>query len=71
MPSPGSFADDVERFLCGEVILARPTSSWYRFGKLARRNKVAISAGARRRCAVRGQSSECGRRCGQPGPRLG
>ena len=36
-----AFAADVRRFLAEEPIEARPPSAWYRFGKLARRNKVA------------------------------
>src|SRR5262249_48092182 len=37
-----AFAADVRRFLDGEPIEARPPSAWYRFGKLARRNRVAL-----------------------------
>ncbi len=37
------FAADVRRFLAEEPIEARPPSSWYRFGKLARRHKVALT----------------------------
>lgn len=38
-----SFATDVRRFLAEEAIEARPPSSWYRFQKAARRNRVAIA----------------------------
>jgi WD40 repeat protein/serine/threonine protein kinase len=38
-----SFAADVRRFLNQEPVEARPPSAWYRFGKLARRNKVALT----------------------------
>ena len=37
------FAADVRRFLAEEPIEARPPSTWYRFGKLARRHKVALT----------------------------
>jgi WD40 repeat protein/serine/threonine protein kinase len=40
--SAGGLARDVERYLNDEPIEARPPSAWYRFGKLARRNKVAL-----------------------------
>ena len=36
-----AFAADVRRFLSDEPVEARPPSAWYRFGKLARRNKCA------------------------------
>ncbi len=39
-------AADVRRFLAEEPIEARPPSTWYRFSKLARRNKVALTTGA-------------------------
>ncbi len=41
-----AFAADVRRFLAEEPIEARPPSTWYRFRKLARRNKVALSTAA-------------------------
>jgi len=37
-----AFAADVRRFLAEEPVEARPPSTWYRFRKLARRNKAAI-----------------------------
>ncbi len=36
-------AQDVSRFLMDQPVEARPPSTWYRFTKFARRNKVAIS----------------------------
>ncbi|MCO6436872.1 MAG: serine/threonine protein kinase [Phycisphaerae bacterium] len=39
----GAMAEDVSRFLLDQPIEARPPSTWYRFSKFARRNKVAIS----------------------------
>ena len=39
----GAMAEDVERFLLDQPVDARPPSSWYRFTKFARRNKVGIS----------------------------
>ncbi len=44
--SPGSFADDVERYLRGEVILARPPSVAYRLTKFAASHRVAVVAAA-------------------------
>src|SRR5262249_37816266 len=41
-----AFAADVRRFLGDEPVEARPPSSWYRFRKLARRNKVALTTAA-------------------------
>ena len=38
-----AFAADVRRFLAEEPIEARPPSAWYRFGKMARRNKAALT----------------------------
>jgi serine/threonine protein kinase/WD40 repeat protein len=37
-----AFAADVRRFLVEDPVEARPPSAWYRFRKLARRNKVAF-----------------------------
>ncbi len=41
-----AFAADVRRFLAEEPIEARPPSTWYRFRKLARRNKMALTTAA-------------------------
>jgi eukaryotic-like serine/threonine-protein kinase len=41
-----AFAADVRRFLGEEPVEARPPSAWYRFRKLARRNKVALVTAA-------------------------
>jgi serine/threonine protein kinase/WD40 repeat protein len=38
-----SFAADVRRFLAEEPIEARPPSAWYRFNKMARRNKAVLT----------------------------
>jgi len=38
-----ALALDVRRFLTEEPVEARPPSAWYRFRKLARRNKVALT----------------------------
>src|SRR5262249_43383758 len=41
-----AFAQDVQRYLADEPVLACPPSVWYRFRKFARRNKrVAVMAG--------------------------
>ena len=37
------FAADVRRYLGEEPVEARPPSAWYRFRKLARRNKLALT----------------------------
>ncbi len=47
--SPGSFADDVERCLRGEAILARPPSTAYRIAKFA-----GAAPGGRGSCCGRG-----------------
>jgi len=39
----GALAQDVSRFLLDQPVEARPPSTWYRFSKFARRNKVGIS----------------------------
>jgi serine/threonine-protein kinase len=39
-----AFADDVQRCLRGEPVQARPGSAWYRLGKFARRNRLAVGA---------------------------
>ena len=41
-----AFAQDIERYLKGEVVLARPDSAWYRTRKFLWRNKVAAIATA-------------------------
>lgn len=38
-----SLARDVERFLANEIVEARPPSTWYRFRKTVRRNRVAFA----------------------------
>jgi eukaryotic-like serine/threonine-protein kinase len=42
--SPGSFADDVERYVRGDAILARPPSTAYRIAKFGARHRVAVVA---------------------------
>src|SRR5438046_5748108 len=37
------FADDVQRYLNDEAVLACSPSAWYRFRKFARRNKRALA----------------------------
>ncbi len=41
-----AFAQDIERYLGGRAILARPESAWYRTGKFIRRNKLGVGAAA-------------------------
>lgn len=40
--TPNSFAQDIERYLKQEAILARPPSALYRLRKFAQRNKAAV-----------------------------
>ena len=44
--TPTELADDIERYLQGEPVLACPPSTIYRFKKYAKRNKVAIATSA-------------------------
>ncbi len=44
--SASGLARDVERYLKDEPVEARPPSAWYRFRKLARRNKVTLTTTA-------------------------
>jgi serine/threonine protein kinase/tetratricopeptide (TPR) repeat protein len=39
-----AFAQDIERYLTGQPVLARPESRWYRARKFVLRNKLAVSA---------------------------
>jgi serine/threonine protein kinase len=39
--SPGNFAEDIDRYLRHDVVLARPPSSVYRLKKFAQRNRTA------------------------------
>jgi eukaryotic-like serine/threonine-protein kinase len=43
-PSAGELADELDRFLSGRPIVARPQSQIYRFQKLVRRNKLVFAA---------------------------
>src|SRR5580704_4239310 len=40
--TPGDFAEDIDRYLRHEAILARPPSTGYRLRKLVRRNRGAV-----------------------------
>ncbi|MCU0979820.1 MAG: serine/threonine protein kinase [Pirellulaceae bacterium] len=42
----GALSQDVSRFLMDQPVEARPPSTWYRFSKFARRNKVGLSTAA-------------------------
>jgi WD40 repeat protein/serine/threonine protein kinase len=50
--SPSVLAADVRRFLNDEPVQACPPSAWYRWGKFARRNKVALVGTAALAAAV-------------------
>jgi serine/threonine-protein kinase len=45
-PTVHALLDDVERYLAGRPVLAQPDSAWYRIGKFAARNRLAVSLGA-------------------------
>jgi len=58
-----AFASDVRRFLDEQPIEARSPSAWYRFRKLARRNKLALTTWRRRpRNSIRLSNSHLPRR---------
>jgi serine/threonine protein kinase len=44
--TPGNFAEDVERYLRREAILARPPSAVYKLRKFAQRNRAAVLTAA-------------------------
>ncbi|MEQ1519468.1 MAG: tetratricopeptide repeat protein, partial [Usitatibacteraceae bacterium] len=44
--SVATLAEDIERHLRGEVVLAQPDSRWYRLKKFTARNKLLIGAGS-------------------------
>jgi serine/threonine protein kinase/tetratricopeptide (TPR) repeat protein len=44
--TPGNFAEDIDRYLRHEAILARPPSTGYRLRKLVRRNRGAVLTAA-------------------------
>ncbi|HET6328755.1 MAG TPA: tetratricopeptide repeat protein, partial [Planctomycetaceae bacterium] len=44
--TPGNFAEDIDRYLRHEAILARPPSTRYRLQKLVRRNRGAVLTAA-------------------------
>ncbi|MDV6034708.1 MAG: serine/threonine protein kinase [Phycisphaera sp. RhM] len=48
----GAMAEDVSRFLNDQPVEARPPSTWYRFSKFARRNKVGLSTASLVACAL-------------------
>jgi serine/threonine protein kinase len=41
-----AFAQDIERYLSGKTVLARPESAWYRARKFVFRNKLAVGSAA-------------------------
>jgi serine/threonine protein kinase/tetratricopeptide (TPR) repeat protein len=44
--TPGSLADDIERYLHREAVLARPPSKAYRLRKFVQRNRAAVLTGS-------------------------
>jgi eukaryotic-like serine/threonine-protein kinase len=55
-PSAEALADDLERYLAGVPVRARPDSFLYRAGKFVRRNRVGVAAGLAGLLAVAGGS---------------
>jgi len=55
--SASAFRDDVERFLQGQPVSARPDTALYRFRKLVRRNAVASAATALAAAALVGATA--------------
>jgi hypothetical protein len=51
------FARDIQRYLADEPVLACPPSTWYRFRKFARRNKVPLLAAFRCRAGANARSA--------------
>lgn len=45
-PTADAFRADIERYLAGEAVEARPASGWYRLQKFVRRNKLAVASAA-------------------------
>jgi serine/threonine protein kinase/tetratricopeptide (TPR) repeat protein len=43
-PSVDSLTVDIQRYLSGRPVLARPQTTWYRMGKFVRRNRVPVAA---------------------------
>jgi eukaryotic-like serine/threonine-protein kinase len=41
-----AFAQDIERYLTGDVVLARPERHWYRAKKFLRRNRLVVASAA-------------------------
>jgi serine/threonine protein kinase len=52
--TPGSFAEDVERYLRREAILARPPSTAYKLKKFVQRNRAAVLTGLAMAAALLG-----------------
>ena len=44
--SADAFAQDIERYLAGDAVLAQPESAWYRARKFVLRNRLAVGAAA-------------------------
>jgi hypothetical protein len=44
--SARALAEDLERFLAGEPVLARPTGPWYRLRKKARKHRLLVAVGS-------------------------
>jgi eukaryotic-like serine/threonine-protein kinase len=43
-PTANAFAEDIERYLSGHPVVARPDSTWYRARKFVARNRYAVAA---------------------------
>ena len=62
--TPGNFAEDIERYLRHEAILARPPSTLYKLRKFAQRNRAAVLTAAAVAAAL-----DCWARPSRPGRR--
>ena len=45
-PSADAMSDDLQRWLAGEPVQARPASAWYRARKFGARNRLSVTLGA-------------------------
>ena len=45
-PTVNAFGDDLQRYLDGRPVVARPDSAWYRCSKFVGRNRIAVAAAA-------------------------
>jgi serine/threonine protein kinase len=61
--TPGNFAEDIERYLRHEAILARPPSTAYKLKKFAQRNRAAVLTAAAVAAALLGGTAVANPQC--------